>query len=367
MAPSIVWSNYTTLKSYALLFNGTGTSNGITAISNDVYGFNGNIGLGFTGTLDNGNVSTALTQLNNLISDINAITTNYISLPAVIANTITFIPGKYTLSSQIINNVNLVFDAGNDPDAQFFIIIPNISLNNIPLITLTNKASNCNIFWLVVGNISFFWNTTPAPNIPGIFIGSSVSFFSQYNPPNINVKGHIYATGSISFNSGPNTVDGLCIIVCYAENTLILSEKGYIPIQNIKVGDKIITKGKIHENAYIERDPIKLDEVIWISKFKVNNMNSQSRPICIKKHALGLNSLFKDLYVSPSHGILINGKITRAWSLVNGETVYQDTECNEITYYHLECKEHVAIIANGVLAESYLDCDNRYVFEKLKD
>jgi hypothetical protein len=30
-------------------------------------------------------------------------------------------------------------------------------------------------------------------------------------------------------------------------------------------------------------------------------------------------------------------------------------------------REHVAIIANGVLAESYLDCDNRYVFEKLKD
>ena len=75
--------------------------------------------------------------------------------------------------------------------------------------------------------------------------------------------------------------------------------------------------------------------------------------------------MFKDLYVSPNHGILINGKMTRAWSLVNGETVYQDTECNEITYYHLECKEHVAIIANGVLAESYLDCDNRYVFEKI--
>jgi len=259
-----------------------------------------------------------------------------------------------------INSSNsFVFDAKDDPDAQFIIqITGNISFNNVPSIQLINQASNCNIFWSVGGNIGFFWNIL-APDIPGIFIGGSITFQSK-----ANVKGHIYSTGTISFNSGPNTINGLCVTVCYAENTLILTEKGYMPIQNIKVGDKIITKGKIHQNTYIEKEPIKLDEVIWISKFKVNNMNSESRPICIKKHALGLNSLFKDLYVSPNHSILINGKMTPARFLVNGETVYQDTECDEITYYHLECEEHVAIVANGVLAESYLDCNNRYVFEK---
>jgi len=29
----------------------------------------------------------------------------------------------------------------------------------------------------------------------------------------------------------------------------------------------------------------------------------------------------------------------------------------------LECENHSAIIANGVLAESYLDVNNRHVFE----
>ena len=52
-----------------------------------------------------------------------------------------------------------------------------------------------------------------------------------------------------------------------------------------------------------------------------------------------------------------------ASSLINGKTIYQDTLIEEIEYYHLECKTQYGIFANGVLAESYLDTNNRYVFE----
>jgi hypothetical protein len=33
-------------------------------------------------------------------------------------------------------------------------------------------------------------------------------------------------------------------------------------------------------------------------------------------------------------------------------------------YYHLECEKHSAIVVNGVLSESYVDLDNRHVFEE---
>jgi hypothetical protein len=357
---------YTTLKTYALLSASGGTSpvgTYTTTISNIKYGsypvvnFTG----GFTGTLDSGpNSLLAQNQLTVLIGAINGVTgvTGYNILPPLISGTRTFPTGKYTLGQITLENESLVFDANGNPNAQFFIIgTSNITFNNIPSITLINKASNCNIFWLAVSNITF--NNTP--DISGIFIaGSGITFAT-----NTNVRGHLYTTGSsITFAGINNTVNGQCFIVCYAENTLILTKNGYIPIQHIKAEDKIVTKGKIHESKYIEREPIKLDRVIWISKFKVNNMNEESRPICIKKHALRFNSPFQDLYVSPNHSVFINGKMTLAKSLVNGKTIYQDNECNEVTYYHLECKEHVAIIANGVLAESYLDCDNRHVFEK---
>ena len=53
-----------------------------------------------------------------------------------------------------------------------------------------------------------------------------------------------------------------------------------------------------------------------------------------------------------------------ARDIVNGETIYQDNECNSIEYYHLELQEHSAISVNGVLCESFLDVDNlKNVFE----
>jgi len=51
-------------------------------------------------------------------------------------------------------------------------------------------------------------------------------------------------------------------------------------------------------------------------------------------------------------------------NLINGTTIYQDNECKNVEYYHLECKYHSAIYANGILAETYLDtANNRNIFE----
>jgi antigen 43 len=51
-------------------------------------------------------------------------------------------------------------------------------------------------------------------------------------------------------------------------------------------------------------------------------------------------------------------------NMVNGTTIYQDMDCNKVEYYHLEFDKHRAIVANGVLTESYLDVGNmRNIFE----
>jgi len=148
-------------------------------------------------------------------------------------------------------------------------------------------------------------------------------------------------------------------IFCYAKGTLILTKNGFVPIEKIHVGHQVITNIK-YTNKFTQLEP-----VIWISKFKVKHLNSNSQPICITKHAFG-NVPFTNLYVSPKHGILINGKLVESNKLVNGTTIYQDT-WKDIEYYHLECKEHRILIANGVLAESYFNANNRHVFEKRKN
>ena len=95
--------------------------------------------------------------------------------------------------------------------------------------------------------------------------------------------------------------------------------------------------------------------VIWISSFKVKILNSQSRPICITKNAFGENVPYEDLYISPCHKIFINDKLLlEANDIINGNTIYQDNECESVEYYHLECEEHSAIYANGCLSETYI-------------
>lgn len=129
------------------------------------------------------------------------------------------------------------------------------------------------------------------------------------------------------------------------------------------MGDKVVTNGKIINFTYIEKDAeLCVEPVIWIGHFKVNHLNTNSRPVCIEKDALDPNYPFQDLYVSPEHSLLLNGKIVIAGRLINGKRIYQDRQCDSVEYYHLECKDHYAIYANGVLTETYYDAMNRGVF-----
>ena len=147
---------------------------------------------------------------------------------------------------------------------------------------------------------------------------------------------------------------------------MILTPGGFVPIENIKTGQRVLAQGKIFKNSVVRDNSIKIEKVIWISKFKISALNSSSRPICITKDALGKHQPFIDLRVSPNHGILLNGRLVPVKNIVNGTTIYQDTDCNEVEYYHIECENHMGIYANGILSESYLEKNNRDVFEKSK-
>ena len=131
----------------------------------------------------------------------------------------------------------------------------------------------------------------------------------------------------------------------------------------MKAGDKVITNGKIYKNKNVKLEKIKTEPVLWVGKFKVNKLNSSSRPICITKNSLAKNFPFQNLYVSPNHSIIIDGEMVLAKDLINEITIYQDSECEDVEYYHLECENHSTVIANGIVSESYLNMDNRSVFE----
>jgi hypothetical protein len=154
-------------------------------------------------------------------------------------------------------------------------------------------------------------------------------------------------------------------IPCYCKGTLILTNKGNIKIEDIKKDDLVVRKGIIR-NGILKKHVTTMEvPVIWIKSFKVKKLDTKSRPICITKNALRRGDKmypFEDLYVSPGHRLLMNNKIFAASDLINGKIIYQDNKCESVEYYHLECEEHSAIYANGVLAETYID-SNREIFD----
>jgi len=373
MSTDINNSAYSTLNTYTILATAGLTTVRPTTVSNGFYGTPAGVGQTgtFVGTADNsGNTTTAETELTALVNAIALVpVTSTISGGS---GTLTYTTGRYTSVSTInfTTSTNIILDAQGDSNAQFFFTSgTSMNFDNVNSITLVNGASTCNVFWQA-GSAITFTGTSPAV-IPGIFIAGSQITFANAS----QVVGRLYvqytSPGNITFDgvAGSNLVDGICttnpdIIVCYLKGTLILTKDGYVPIENIKAGDKVVTKGQIFKNKFINTEAnLRLDPVTWVSKFKVVNLNSESRPICIKKDALGKNYPLQDLYVSPGHSLLIKGKMVLAKNMVNGTTIFQDTKCENVEYYHLECDYHSAIIANGVLSESYLEINNRDVFE----
>lgn len=88
--------------------------------------------------------------------------------------------------------------------------------------------------------------------------------YNSSNVYNSGITGNGTQVGTLIFNvplNAPNTLYYVCqfhssmsgIInlsdpPCYSKGTLILTNQGYVPIENIKKGDKVIVKGKIYKN-----------------------------------------------------------------------------------------------------------------------
>jgi hypothetical protein len=296
---------------------------------------------------------------NSLISDIFQLSIQSTSINATqTSSTINFTPGGYNFESQSIAFTTCIinFDAQNDTTSTFVIFNSNSSITLTSCtINLLNGANPANIFWLSAGGAATF---TDVPNIYGTVISTASTTVTRTT----NINGNLFV------QNGPITITGTTTIntttSCYLKGTKILTDKGYVAIENITEQDKIATCAEIHKNQYINLDSIvySFSSISCIKNFKVTNLTKDSLPICIKAGAYAENMPFEDLFVSPRHRMLIDGIMIEAKDLINDTTIFQDYTKNNLEYYHIELNTHSAIIANGVLSETYFDAKNRGVF-----
>jgi len=141
---------------------------------------------------------------------------------------------------------------------------------------------------------------------------------------------------------------------CYCRGTHILTTEGEVAVENLKIGDRLVTKSG-------EARPIR-----WIGmrafggRFIENNRNLL--PVLIRADALADNVPKRDLWVSPLHTMYLDDVLIPAFALVNGTSIFQAESVDRVEYFHLELESHDVIVAEGALSESFIDDDSRNTF-----
>lgn len=136
-------------------------------------------------------------------------------------------------------------------------------------------------------------------------------------------------------------------VPCFVAETLILTDKGERPIEDLIPGDMVVTKDH------------GLQPIRWIGHRQVEAQGVFA-PILIKAGTFGAHA---DLAVSPLHRILIKDVLAEllfgeaevlvaARDLINDRTVRQ-IEGGYVDYYHILFDQHEVIFSAGLETESF--------------
>ena len=138
---------------------------------------------------------------------------------------------------------------------------------------------------------------------------------------------------------------------CYCRGTLIETVRGENRIEDLQIGDQVMTKSGWTR-------PIK-----WIGRRSYPGRFVMGRkdilPVCIKAGALADKVPKRDLWLSPHHAMYLEGALIEAKDLVNGASIVQAEHVEEVEYFHIELETHDVIVAEGALSESFIDDDSR--------
>ncbi|MDN7353655.1 Hint domain-containing protein [Acetobacter senegalensis] len=141
---------------------------------------------------------------------------------------------------------------------------------------------------------------------------------------------------------------------CFCRGTLIETERGEIAVEDLAIGDRVRTASRA------------LRPIRWIGHRSYSGPfvrgNRNVLPIVIRAGALGDGLPRRDLSVSPLHAMALEGVLIPAICLINGISILQAEQIDEVTYFHVELETHDILLAEGAPSESFVDDDSRNMF-----
>ncbi len=148
-------------------------------------------------------------------------------------------------------------------------------------------------------------------------------------------------------------------VACYCRDTLILADRGEVPVQDLVIGDRLVTiSGAVRPIRWIGRRS-------YAGRFLVGRRHLL--PILFRAGALGGGLPRRDLRVSPMHAMFLSGVLVPARDLIDDHRIVQDAQCRAVEYFHVELDTHDVIFAEGAASETFLDDDSRGLFHNASE
>ncbi len=150
-----------------------------------------------------------------------------------------------------------------------------------------------------------------------------------------------------------SAAETLLDLACFAQGTRILTGRGEVPVERLRVADLVRTRDG------------RLAPVRWLGHRRVDCDRHprpwDMQPVRVRAGAFGEAMPHRDLILSPDHAIFLSGDLIPVRYLVNGATVAREPAA-AVTYWHVELDRHDVLLAEGLACESYLDTGNRAAF-----
>jgi hypothetical protein len=176
--------------------------------------------------------------------------------------------------------------------------------------------------------------------VPGV--GLEITKGGQTATIDFTTPGLVSSNFTITYQGGNTFIE-----ICYLRGTHILTPTGEVKIEDIKIGDSVVTRfGGLQAVKWVGRQS-------FDGRFLAND--AEKIPVTISAGALGPNQPVRDLSVSPAHSMLINGQLVLAKNLVNGITIRQDNVPDRVDYFQIELDGHDCVIAEGTFSETFAD------------
>jgi len=228
------------------------------------------------------------------------------------------------------------------------------------------------------GTLQIGGTTMPGSTISGLAPGDTIDLtnvgfssagsavLASGNILHITENGHVYGFDldpsqnlsndvfKLSSDGHGGTALSVTTVPCYCRGTLILTDQGEVPVEELDIGDRVTTMSGA-------RRPIK-----WVGRRSYSGRfalgQTQILPIRIGASAIAENVPRRDLWISPHHAMYLEGVLIEAKDLLNGITIVQAERVEKVEYFHIELDSHDVIIAEGAFSESFIDDDSRGMF-----